>query len=59
MNIYHQKMIQLVAEIEQANEETNHVVIVSKELEKEKTKKRKVRKLGKKLILDPSTEAME
>jgi hypothetical protein len=48
-----------VSEIEQANEETNYVVTVSKELEKEKTKKRKVRKLGKKLILDPSTEAME
>jgi hypothetical protein len=48
-----------VSEIEQANEETKAVVAVSKDLEKEDKKKRKVRKLGKKLILDPSTEAME
>jgi hypothetical protein len=48
-----------VSEIEQANEETKDVVAVSKDLEKEDKKKRKVRKLGKKLILDPSTEAME
>jgi hypothetical protein len=48
-----------VSEIEQNNEETNVAVAVSKELEKENKKKRKVRKLAKKLILDPSTEAME
>jgi len=48
-----------VSEIELNNEETKDAVIVSKKLEKEVQKKRKVRKLGKKLILDPSTEAME
>jgi hypothetical protein len=47
------------SEIEQNNEETKQVVAVSKKFEKDNTKKRKVRKLGKKLILDPSTEAME
>jgi len=48
-----------VSEIELNKEETRDAVAVSKELEKESKKKRKVRKLGKKLILDPSTEAME
>lgn len=47
------------SEIEDNNEETKKAVTVSKELDKENNKKRKVRKLGKKLILDPSTEAME
>ena len=43
------------------NQETNEAVVVSKELEKENEnkKKRKVRKLARKLILDPSTEALE
>ena len=47
------------SEIERNNEETNESVVISKELDKEIKKKRKIRKLGKKLILDPSTEAME
>jgi len=47
------------SEIEQNVEETKSAVLISKELEKETKKKRKVRKLGKKLILDPSTEAIE
>jgi len=47
------------SEIEKNVEESKSAVLISKELEKETKKKRKVRKLGKKLILDPSTEAME
>ena len=47
------------SEIEKNNEETKEAVIVSQEFEKDTKKKRKVRKLGKKLILDPSTEALE
>jgi hypothetical protein len=47
------------SEIERNNEETKESVVISKELDKEIKKKRKIRKLSKKLILDPSTEAME
>jgi hypothetical protein len=47
------------SEIEKNVEESKSAVLISKELEKETKKKRKVRKLGKKLILDPSTEALE
>jgi hypothetical protein len=47
------------SEIEKNNQETNEAIIVSKAMEKENKKKHKIRKLGKKLILDPSTEAME
>jgi hypothetical protein len=47
------------SEIDRNNQETQEAVIVSKEFEKETKKKRKIRKLGKKLILDPSTEAMD
>jgi hypothetical protein len=47
------------SEIKKNNEETREADIIPKELENKTTKKRKIRKLGKKLILDPSTEAME
>jgi phosphoribosylformylglycinamidine (FGAM) synthase PurS component len=49
------------SEIERNNQETNEAVVLSKELEKENEnkKKRKVRKLARKLILNPSTEALE
>ena len=47
------------SEIEQTNEQTQEAVMISKELEKKTKNKRKIRKLGKKLILDPATEAME
>jgi hypothetical protein len=48
-----------ISEIEINNEETKQAVIVSKTFENETKKKRKIRKLGKKLILDPATEATE
>jgi hypothetical protein len=48
-----------ISEIEMNNEETKQAVIVSKTFENETKKKRKIRKLGKKLILDPATEAIE
>ena len=41
------------------NKETKQAIIVSKKIENETKKKRKIRKLGKKLLLDPATEAME
>ena len=47
------------SEIENNNEETKQAVIVSKEFEKNTKKKSKIRKLAKKLILDPATEALE
>jgi hypothetical protein len=47
------------SEIENNNESTVDAIVISKELDKENKKKRKVRKLGRKLILDPSTEALE
>lgn len=48
-----------VSEIEMNNEQTKQAVIVSKNFENETKQKRKIRKLGKKLILDPATEATE
>jgi hypothetical protein len=48
-----------VSEIQQNIEETNKAVSVSKNTEKEIKKKQKIRKLTRKLILDPSTEALE
>ena len=47
------------SEIENNNEETKQAVIVSREFEKDTKKKSKIRKLAKKLILDPATEALE
>ena len=47
------------SEINQNNEQTNNAVVVSKNIETETKKKQKIRKLTKKLILDPSTEALE
>jgi hypothetical protein len=47
------------SELELTDKETKHAVSVSKETEKEIKKKTKIRKLSKKLILDPSTEALE
>ena len=47
------------SEIENNNEETKQAVIVSREFEKDTKKKTKIRKLTKKLILDPATEALE
>lgn len=48
-----------VSEIQQNMEETNKAISVSKNTEKEIKKKQKIRKLTRKLILDPSTEALE
>jgi hypothetical protein len=48
-----------ISEIKQNNEETKIAVSVSKNTEKEIKKKQKIRKLTRKLILDPSTEALE
>jgi hypothetical protein len=47
------------SEMNQNNEQTNNAVSVSKNIEIEIKKKQKIRKLSKKLILDPSTEALE
>ena len=47
------------SEIENNNEQTKQAVIVSREFEKDTKKKSKIRKLAKKLILDPATEALE
>jgi hypothetical protein len=47
------------SEIERDTKETNAAVSISKEIEKESKKKNKIRKLSRKLILDPSTEAIE
>jgi len=47
------------SEIERDAKETNDAVSISKEVEKETKKKNKIRKLSRKLILDPSTEATE
>jgi hypothetical protein len=47
------------SEIDKNDQETREAVIVSHEFEKETKQKRKIRKLSKKLILNPSTEAIE
>jgi len=47
------------SEIENNNKETQEAVAVSKEFEKSETKKTKVRKLQKKLVLNPATEAID
>jgi len=47
------------SEIEINNQESKESVAISKEVERETKKKRKIRKLTRKLILDPSTEALE
>jgi hypothetical protein len=47
------------SEIERDTKETKDAVSISKEVEKETKKKNKIRKLSRKLILDPSTEATE
>jgi hypothetical protein len=47
------------SEIENVNEETKHAVLVSKTLDKKDKEKSKIRKLNKKLILDPATEAID